>query len=90
MTGYENMDPRRKKLRLRAWRRGMKEMDLIMGTFADEHITAMSEAELDEFERLCEEEDQKVYSWISGAEPVPEAYDTPFFARLQSTRPRSK
>ncbi|PLX35312.1 MAG: succinate dehydrogenase assembly factor 2 [Hyphomicrobiales bacterium] len=90
MTGYENMDPRRKKLRLRSWRRGMKEMDLIMGTFADDNIGQLTEAELDEFEALGNEPDQKVYSWITGAEDVPEKYDTDLFARIRATRPRRK
>lgn len=90
MTGFENMDPRRKKMRLRSWRRGMKEMDLIMGTFADDNIAGLSEAELDEFEALGDEPDQKVYSWITGAEKVPEKYDTPLFVRIQNTRPRRK
>ena len=43
---------RRRKLRFRAWRRGFREMDLIMGQFAQQKIDAMSETELDEFERL--------------------------------------
>ncbi len=90
MAGYENMDPHRKKLRLRSWRRGMKEMDLIMGTFADDNIADLTEAELDEFERLGDESDQKVYAWITGAEQVPDAFDTPLFARIKSTKPRRK
>ena len=90
MTGYENMHPRRKKLRLRSWRRGMKEMDLIMGTFADENIADLTEAELDEFEALGNEPDQQVYAWITGAEQVPKKYDTALFARIRSTRPRRK
>ncbi len=90
MTGYENMDPRRKKMRLRSWRRGMKEMDLIMGTFADDNIAELTEAELDEFERLGDEPDQKVYAWITGAEQVPEEFDTALFARIKCTKPRRK
>lgn len=90
MTAYENMDPRRKKMRLRSWRRGMKEMDLIMGTFADDHIADLTEAELDEFEALGDEPDQKVYAWITGAEDVPDKYNTELFARIINTRPRRK
>lgn len=90
MTGFENMSPRRKKLRLRSWRRGMKEMDLIMGTFADENIADLTESELDEFERLGNEPDQKVYAWITRAEQVPGEFDTPLFARIQNTKPKRK
>ena len=60
----------------------MREMDLVMGQFADAHLPAMSEAELDEFERLLDVADPSMLAWITGEEPVPAPYDTPLFARL--------
>jgi antitoxin CptB len=87
MTDFGNLDARRKMLRLRSWRRGMKEMDLIMGTFADRHIAELSGRELEDFAMLSDQPDQKLYSWISGAEAVPAEFDTPVFARLKNTRP---
>ena len=51
-------DARLKKLRFRAWRRGFREADLILGPFADKHVSAMSAAELDTFEVLLEVPDQ--------------------------------
>ncbi len=87
MTDYGKLDARRKMLRLRSWRRGMKEMDLIMGNFADRNIAALNDAELEDFAILNDLPDQKLYSWITGAEPVPDKYDTPVFARLKNTRP---
>lgn len=61
----------------------MREMDLVMGQFADAHLPGLSDAELDVFERLLDAPDPSVLAWITGEEPVPAAYDTPLFARLR-------
>lgn len=66
--GREN---RLKRLRLRSWRRGMKEMDLILGGFADTELSGLEGAALDAHEALMAEPDQDIYSWISGAAPTP-------------------
>jgi len=61
------------RLKYRAWRRGMRECDLVLGAFADARLPAMSEAELDAFEALMEAPDDKLWTWILGsAEPDPE------------------
>jgi antitoxin CptB len=65
----------------------MREMDLVMGQFADLNLPTMTEAELDEFEQLMEAPDPEVLSWITGKAPTPPAYDTPLFARV-SAAPR--
>lgn len=62
---------RLKKLRMRSWRRGMKEMDLILGPFADTDLAGFSEPELDAYERLLDENDQDLYLWVTGAQPCP-------------------
>ena len=79
-----DLDPRRRKILFRAWHRGMREMDLIMGRFADADIGALSEAELDEFERLIEVLDRDLLSWVTGEAAVPENYDTELFRRLRA------
>jgi antitoxin CptB len=76
------LDERRRRILFRAWRRGVREMDLVMGRFADAHLPAMSEAELAEFERLLDVPDPQVFAWIVGGEPPPREFDTPLFARL--------
>lgn len=58
-------DFRLKRIRMRSWRRGTKEMDLILGPFADSEIAKMSEAELDLYEVLLEENDQDLYPWVT-------------------------
>ena len=61
---------RLKKLRFRAWHRGFREADLILGPFADQRLAGMSPAELDAFEALIDEADHDLYGWIIGqAEP---------------------
>lgn len=47
-----NLDVRRRKLLFRAWHRGMREMDLILGQYADQYLPGFSDAQLDEFEEI--------------------------------------
>ncbi|KRE11165.1 hypothetical protein ASE63_20830 [Bosea sp. Root381] len=79
-----DLDPRRRKILFRSWHRGMRENDLIMGGFADAHIAGLTDAELDEFERLIEVLDRDLLSWITGEAEVPENYDTELFRRLKA------
>ena len=72
----ETHEHRLKRLRIRAWRRGMKEMDLILGTFVDQHLSALGAAELDSLEALMAENDTDLYPWFTGlAETPPEHRD---------------
>lgn len=77
-----DLDPRRRRTLYRAWHRGIREMDLIMGRFADAEIGTLSEAELDAFEALIEVPDRDLFRWITGEEAVPENYDTGVYRRL--------
>ena len=70
----ETADTRIKRIRLRAWRRGMKEMDLILGPFADAEVEGMDSAALDVLERLMAENDQDLYRWITTGAGVPPPY----------------
>lgn len=87
MTGStrssDGLDARRRRMLFRAWHRGIKEMDLIMGRFSDAHIADLSDRELDDFESLMELRDQEVLSWIDGTVAVPANYDTALFRRLR-------
>lgn len=78
-----DLDVRRRRNLFRAWHRGIREMDLVMGRFADAEIGEMSEADLAEFERLIEVPDADLYRWVSGEADVPPNYDTPLFRRLE-------
>jgi len=65
------MDNRRKKILFRSWHRGTKEMDIILGNFADKYIKDLSGAQLDAYENLLEVPDLDVYNWIIGKEDAP-------------------
>ncbi len=67
----EGLDVRRRRLLFRAWRRGVRETDLIVGRFADAYIDKFDEAALDDFERLIEVPNAELYAWVVGDEAVP-------------------
>lgn len=79
-------DARLKKLKLRAWRRGFREADLILGPFADKHVDTFSADELDWFERLLEQPDQDLYGWILETQPTPAEFDGELMSRLKAFR----
>jgi antitoxin CptB len=87
MTGTtrssEGLDLRRRKLLFRSRHRGMREMDLIMGGFADARVADLSEGELTQFERLIEVPDRDLLAWITGEEAVPQDFDGALFRDLR-------
>lgn len=70
----ETQEARLKRLRMRSWRRGTKEMDLILGPYADEHLWNMGPEALAAYEALLEEMDSDLYPWITGAQEVPDRH----------------
>lgn len=67
-------EARVKRIRMRSWRRGMREMDLILGPFADAEVPSFDDGGLERFEQLLEINDQTLYAWVSGVEhPAPQA-----------------
>jgi antitoxin CptB len=78
-----DLDVRRRRILFRAWHRGIREMDLIMGRFADAELAALDEAEIAEFEQLIEVPDRELFDWLTDAVPVPNHYDTPIYRRLK-------
>jgi antitoxin CptB len=79
-------EERRKKLQFRAWRRGFREMDLLMGRFADTAIATMDTPGLDEFERLLGVPDWEVYAWLIGQKDVPDNHRGPVLDQLIAFR----
>ncbi|MEM9975352.1 MAG: succinate dehydrogenase assembly factor 2 [Pseudomonadota bacterium] len=72
---------RLKKLRIRSWRRGIKEMDLILGGWSDAHLAFADEDTLDLYEALLSENDHDLYQWVSGQAAAPE-HLSPLIARI--------
>lgn len=78
-----DLNARQRRILFRAWHRGMKEMDIIFGQFADAHITLLSAQDLDVFEDLMECADRDVLMWVTGEAPTPIHFDTDLFARIK-------
>jgi len=79
MTEHEK---RLKRLAIRSWRRGTKEMDLILGRFWDAHGQTLDADTLDLYEAMLEENDQDLYVWVSGRATPPDWLE-PMMARLR-------
>lgn len=73
MTG-ETRENRLRRLGMRCWRRGTKEMDLILGPFADAELAGLEPEALSLFEAFVAEEDHDLYSWITGTAAAPARY----------------
>jgi succinate dehydrogenase flavin-adding protein (antitoxin of CptAB toxin-antitoxin module) len=81
------LDDRRKRLLFRCWHRGTREMDLILGRFADTTIASLSDDELTELERLIEVPDPDLYAALTGDMPLPAACAGALFGRIKAFRP---
>ena len=81
---HDALTVRRRRARFRAWHRGIREMDLIMGSFADARLADLDEAGVTTFEALLEAQDRDVFSWLSGEAPVPANYDTAVFRAVRA------
>ena len=77
------LDDRRKRLLFRCWHRGTREMDLILGRFADGEIAALGDSELAELERLIEVPDPDLYAALIGDRPPPQDAGA-LFARIKA------
>ena len=77
------LDVRRRRALYRAWHRGTREMDFILGRFTDAELDRLSDADLDAFEYLLEAPDTDLYEWVTGRTEAPPQYDTDVFRRLR-------
>jgi antitoxin CptB len=90
MTGStrssDGLDDRRKRLLFRCWHRGTREMDLILGRFADAEIATLTDSELSDLELLIEVPDPDLYAALTGAIPPAAEHAGPLFERIKSFR----
>jgi len=70
----EAPEARLKRLAMRSMRRGIKEMDLILGAFAADNLARMAEADLRLYDALLSENDQDLYQWVTGQTAAPERF----------------
>lgn len=78
----DNIENKRKKLIFRSWHRGTKEMDLLMGSFADQNLSSFDAAELTAYEDILSHNDPDLYNWLSGREDVPANVVSDVFDKL--------
>ena len=90
MTGStrssDGLDDRRKRLLFRCWHRGTREMDLILGRFADAEIAGLTDRELDQLEHLIEVPDPDLYAALIGNVALADEYASGLFDRIKSFR----
>ena len=86
----EDLSMRRRRLRYRAWHRGTKEMDLVLGPFADAHLEGYGTPELDRLETLMDEEDTDLLKWVMGQEPVPADADAGLLSMIIAHRVKTQ
>ena len=77
---------RRRRLKYRAWHRGTREMDLVLGPYADAHADGLNEAELLRLETFMAEEDTDLLKWVMGQEPVPAGTDADLLGNIIAYR----
>jgi antitoxin CptB len=80
----QGLDARRRRLLFRCWHRGIREMDLVLGRFADSELAGLSKAELGEFERWLEIPDQQMFAYVNGSQAAPAELDSPLFRRMRA------
>ncbi|HDZ71809.1 succinate dehydrogenase assembly factor 2 [Aurantimonas sp. C2-6-R+9] len=87
MTGMQrsssDLDVRRRKALFRSWHRGIREMDLVLGRFADAEIDRLTDAELHDYEQLMEAPDRDLFQWLTGETATPANFDTSVFRRIR-------
>lgn len=79
-------DTRLKRLKFRAWHRGFREADLILGPFADKHAADLTLEQLEAFETLLEQPDQDLYEWIVEKTPTPAEFDGEIMGMIKAFR----
>ena len=90
MTGStrssSGLDDRRKRLLFRCWHRGTREMDLILGRFADAEIADLSDGDMADLERLIDVPDPDLYAALTGDKPLAPEYASALFDRIKAFR----
>lgn len=81
-TGESNISIKRKRLIFRSWHRGTREIDLLLGKFADAHVPRFDTAQLEIYDHFLNNSDPDIFNWITGQEPVPPAEDNDVVASL--------
>lgn len=82
-AGMTELSPRLARLKFRAWHRGTREADYMIGCFFDRFHQDWSEEDVQWFEDLLEEDDVDVMAWALGNQVVPERFAGPLIERMK-------
>ena len=83
-TESDDRKARLGRLTFRAWRRGFREADLVLGPFIDREGPSLTDADMDHLEALlAQDDDHRIYAWIIGTEPTPPEIETPGMGRIR-------
>jgi antitoxin CptB len=88
--GSNLQDARLKRMRFRAWHRGMKEVDLVLGPFADAHLNGLDDEALDAFELLLSVPDNDLYDWLCERRTPPDRYRTKLYEQIHDFSRRAR
>ena len=78
------LDARRRKILFRSWHRGIREVDLLLGRFAEAKIAAFNETELDQYERLLEAADHDIFAWLTSEAEPPNSSDINILQKIRA------
>ena len=82
----ERLQVRRKRLRFRSRHRGMKELDILLGRFADRHLDSLTPHQLDRYDSLLECPEPDLLGWILGRAAPPAVHDTDVMTLLKNMK----
>jgi antitoxin CptB len=88
ITEKDNISIIRKRQIFRSWHRGTREIDLLLGRFADAHVPDFDEKQVMEYERFLNNSDPDIYNWLIRIEPVPPAEDSSVVQMLLAFYPQ--
>jgi len=80
----EDFAARVKRLKYRSKHRGTKELDILLGRFAEQHLDHMTPAEIERYEAILEANEHDIYHWLAGKRPVPPEHDNAVMRRILS------
>ena len=86
MRSSHGLDARRRKLLFRSWHRGLREIDLILGSFADARIGDLTDAELDQYEVVLDIPDTDLLPFLTGERPLASPFDSPILHTILAFR----
>jgi len=86
----ETRDIRRKRLLFRSWHRGVREADLLLGSFAERHLAELSDAQLDRYEALLANSDGPILDWITARVAPPPEQDSDVLRLVMNFRYRPR